>query len=140
MKVIIYLHCGRPTACADTFNLFEREHAVRSGLLVADAQRLPAMLKQLVSAPKHAADIGADLNVVLPRRLRAQHGVVADYVPYFEFRQTGFLRQMRDQFITDVADFILAVEQHRDEKGPARGVLFHLLVEEPVEFFGNDHL
>src|SRR5258707_7008316 len=59
MKIVVHLHCRRPTARADALNFFQRENAVWRGLLVADAQPLFAVLIKLFSAAQHAGDIGA---------------------------------------------------------------------------------
>ena len=99
VKVIVDLHCRRPTASADAFDFFQRKCSVRGGLLVADAQLAFAMVQNLFSAAQHAADIGANLNMIFAHRLGVQQGVVADHVADFQFRQFGLLRQMGNHFI-----------------------------------------
>src|SRR6185503_9679917 len=139
MKVIIDLYCWRPTARADALHFFKRKHSVRRGLLVADAKFVFAMFKKLIRTAQHAADVRAHLHVEFTRRFRPQHGVIADHVPYFELGESSLFGQMSNHFIADESNLILAVEEHRDEKGPGSRVLFHLLVEKFVELFGNHH-
>src|ERR1700738_1702329 len=95
MEVVVHLDGRRPAAGANAFHLFERENAVRSHALMPHAQLLLESLVEVVGAAQHATDIGADLDVVLARRLEAQHGVVAGHVAYFEFGQAQSVGDLR---------------------------------------------
>ena len=83
---------------------------------MADAECLLAMVVKLVGSAQHAADIGADLDVIFACRPGAQHGVITDHIADFQFRQLGLPRQMRHNIIRDRANFILAVKQHGNEE------------------------
>ncbi len=68
---------------------------VRRDLLVSDAQPLLAVVQNLVAAAQHAADIRADLHVVLARRLGPQHGVVAQHAAHIEVEDVRCARRSR---------------------------------------------
>ena len=85
MKVIINLYRRRPATRSDAFNFFQRKCSVCGGLLVADSQLAFAMVQNLFSAAKHAADIGADLDVIFTHGLGVQQRVIADHVADFQF-------------------------------------------------------
>ena len=137
MKIVINLHGWRPTTRADAFNFFQRKRSVSRRLLVADAQLALAMVQNLFAAAQHAADVGANLNMVFAHGLGMQQGVIADHVADFELGQFGLFCQMCNRVIAQVAEFILRIQQHRNEEPSLRRVLLHLLREELVEFFAD---
>ena len=51
---------------------------------VTDAEGLRRMLVEFFRAPQLAADVGADLNVILAPRLLVEHRVVADDLVYLQ--------------------------------------------------------
>jgi len=87
VEVVVDLDGGSPAAGADAFDLFQRKDAVSGRLFVSDAKLVLAVAENLVAAAQHAGDVGADLHVVLARRLGAQHGVVAEDVAHIELKQ-----------------------------------------------------
>src|SRR5437899_12826377 len=111
MKVIVHLHRWGPTACANTFNFFERKQVVGSSAVVTDAQPLLAVLKNFFRTAQHAGNIGAHLHVVLATRLRSQHGVVADYIAYFELSEVKTRRQFSDHYIAQLTDFVMRIKK-----------------------------
>src|ERR1700728_2146242 len=80
VEVVVYLNGRRPAADADAFDFFEGEEAVGGDVFVADTEFFLQVFKEIVRAEQHAADIGADLNVVFAGRLEAEHGVVAGHI------------------------------------------------------------
>ena len=115
MEVIINLHCRCPAACTDAFHFFEREHAICCGSLVLDPEFVFAVFEKLVAAAQQARNVGTDLDVVFTARASGQHGVVADHVADFEFRQLETIGKFFDHFFAQVADFVLGVEQCRHQ-------------------------
>ena len=95
MEVVVDLDGRRPAAGADALDLFEREEAVGRDALVADAELVLEALEDLVAAAQHAADVGADLHVVLAGRLEAQHGVVGGHVAHVELGDADALGNLR---------------------------------------------
>src|SRR5438132_14303873 len=93
MKVIVHLHRWGPTACANTFNFFERKQVVGSSTVGTAAQPLLAVLKNFFRAAQHAGTIGAHLHVALAPRLRTQHAAVPDYIAYLEVSEFTTRRQ-----------------------------------------------
>ena len=87
VKIVVDLDSGRPAAGADALDLFEREEAVGGNSLVADAELCLAVVEDLVAAAQHAGDVGADLHVVLARRYRAKHRVIAKDVANVELKE-----------------------------------------------------
>src|ERR1039457_4942071 len=87
VKLIIHHQRRRPRTRADALDLLQMEQPVGSRFLVADAQLLLAVFEDAVGPAQQATHIGADLEVVLANRTRAQHRVVADDVAHFQIRQ-----------------------------------------------------
>ncbi len=88
-----------------------------------------AVVEDLVAAAQHAGDVGADLHVVLACRLGAEHGVVRKHVAYVQLEDADALRDLGDDGVGDVADLVLRVEQHGDERGALERVDGDELVE-----------
>ena len=65
----------------------------------------------------------------LPGGLGAQHGVVAEDVADFEVEEVEALGDLLDDGLADVADLVLRVEQHGDERGALERVDGHQVVE-----------
>ena len=118
MKVIIHLHSRRPTARTDALHFLQREHAIAGGLLDVDAQFSLTQRKKVLTTLQQAADIGANLHVVLAARLSSQHGVVADHIAYFEIAQIQSLPDFVDSLICEISNFILNVEQYWHQYRP----------------------
>ena len=95
VEVVVHLDGGGPAACADALDLFEREDAVGSDALMANAEFFLKALVNVVGAAKHATDIGADLHVVFAGGLEAQHGVVGGDVANVEFGDADALQPLR---------------------------------------------
>src|SRR5881227_1421793 len=103
-----------PTACADTFDFFEREQPVGGRALVSDAKLLFAMFKKLFATAQHAGNIGADLDVEFAARLGRQHGVIADYVADLEFGQVQAAGNLCDDLIGEISDLVLPIQERRN--------------------------
>ena len=56
---------------------------------------LLGVLAQLFAADQQAADIGADLHVILPQRLAMQHRVVADHFVHLQRRDADSAAPLR---------------------------------------------
>jgi hypothetical protein len=84
VEFVVDLNSWSPAAGADTLDLFEREEAVRSNAIGSDAELFSEALVDFVGSAEHAADVGADLNVVFAGGLEAKHGVVGGDVAHFK--------------------------------------------------------
>src|ERR1043166_6057683 len=84
VEVVIHLDGGSPRAGAHAFHLFQRDAAIRRNLLVTDAQPLAGMLPESVAVVKQAADVRADLHVILPERLAMQHRVIRKHLDHLQ--------------------------------------------------------
>ena len=120
---------GRPAAGADALDFFEREEAVGRDALVADAELFLKALVDVIGAAQHATDVGADLHVVFAGRLEAQHGVVGGDVAHFEFRDADALGHFGDHRVGEIADLVLRVEQHGNQRRARTGYFCHQRVE-----------
>ncbi len=114
--------------------------AVGRDLLVADAELGLAVVEDLVAAAQHAGDVGADLDVVLAGGLGAQHGVVAEDGADVEVEEVEALGDLLDDGLGDVADLILRVEQHGDERRALDRVERDQLVEAGGELGREDRV
>ena len=94
VEVVVHLDCGGPAACADALNLFEREDAVGSDALMANAEFFLKALVNVVGSAKHATDIGADLHVEFAGGLETQHGVIGRDVADVEFCDADTLQPL----------------------------------------------
>src|SRR5579859_2531141 len=130
VEVVIHLHGGCAGASADTFDLFERKHAIFRGLFVADFEALFGALQNVVAAAKHASDVRANLHVVLAQRFAAKHGIVGER--FFDLHGVKFEapRYFRDHLVADEAELVLRVHHHRDE----RAALHRICVLQLFEF------
>ncbi len=137
MEVVVYLHCGCPTAGTDALNLFERERAVARDFLVIDAKLLSAMVEHFFGAAQHATDVGADLHDVLAGRLGSQQGVITDDVANLELRQLDSLGDFANHIISEVPDFILRIKKKRNQGRPFPGILTDKLLQ-PLFQFGRE--
>ena len=129
VEVVIDLRSRGPGAGADALDFFQRKKAVGSDAFVGDAELLLAMVEDFVAAAQHAADIGADLDVVFAGGFGAQQGVVADHVADIELGDADALGDLGDDRVGEIADLVLRVEQHGDEGGALHGVEGDELVE-----------
>ncbi len=123
VKVVVDLNGRRPATGADALDFFEREEAVGGDTLGTDAELLLETFVDLVGAAQHATDIGADLDVVFAGGLEAEHGVVGGDVAYFKLGNADALGDLGDDCVGEVADLVLRVEQHGDERGTLDGIL-----------------
>ncbi len=117
VEVVVHLDGGGPAACADALNLFEREDAVGSDALVANAEFFLKAFVNLVGAAQHATDVGADLHVEFAGGLEAQHGVVGGDVANVEFVMPMRCGDLGDDGVGEIADLVLRVEQHGNQRG-----------------------
>ena len=76
IKIVIHLGGRRARACADTLDLFKRKRARRSRFPVPDLEPRLEVIENLVAAAQHAGNIRANLDVIFPDRLAAQHRVI----------------------------------------------------------------
>ena len=74
------------------------------------------MLPQLLAAAQQAADVGADLHVILAQRLAVQHGVVADHFVHLQRSHRTRRATSATSSCGSRADLILRVKQHRDHR------------------------
>src|SRR2546423_13208364 len=139
MEVIIHLHGRGPTACTDTFHLFEREQAIGSRSLVLEPQFIFAVFKKFVAAAQQARDVGADLEVVFAARVSGQYGVVADHIADFQFRQLETIGKFFDRFVAQEADFVLGIKQCRDQHRALCWIVRKHFRETGFELFGESH-
>src|SRR5262245_10179686 len=65
-ELLVGLHHRRLIAGGEALNLAEREHAVVGGLAELAAEATLEVLEDLGRAEQHAADVRADLEVMLP--------------------------------------------------------------------------
>src|SRR5580698_5755414 len=114
VEVVVYLNGRSPAADADAFDFFKREEAVGGDTFVADAELILQVFEEIVAAAQHAADVGADLYVVLAGGLEAQHGIVAGHVADVERRDADARGDFFDQGVGEISDLVLGVEQHGD--------------------------
>ena len=119
VEVVVHLDGRSPAACADALDLFKRKDAVGGDALVSDAKLFLEALVDFVSAAQHATDVGADLHVVFAGRLEAQHRVVGGHVAHFEFGDADALGHFGDHRIGEIADFVLRIEQHGNQRRAA---------------------
>ena len=96
VEVVIDLHRRRPTAGADALDLFERKEPIGRGLLVADAQAALAVVEQLIAPAQHAADVGADLDMIFAVRLGMEQRVVTDDAAHLELGDADAGRDFGD--------------------------------------------
>ena len=75
MPYFSYLNHGGVDACSQALDLRESEHVVLGRLADFEVQRLLDGVEDLVRAPEPARGGGADLDVVLARRVPHEHGV-----------------------------------------------------------------
>ena len=79
VEVVIDLDGGRAGAGADAFDFFEGKDAVWEWFPCCRcAGAFLSMFVKFVAAAQHAGDVGADLDVIAPSGLAAQHGVVGE--------------------------------------------------------------
>ncbi len=83
---------------------------------MADSEPLFTMLEKLIAAAKHATDIRAHLHVELANRMRTQHRVVRQHVADIQLTDVQALCDFRNRRIRHIPDFILRVEQHRNQR------------------------
>ena len=117
MEVVIDLRSRGPGAGTDALDFFYGKEAVGSDAFVGDAELLLAVVENFVAAAEHAADVGADLNVIFAGRLDAQQRVVADHVAHVELGDADPVGDFGDDRIGEVADLVLRVKQHGHESG-----------------------
>src|SRR4051794_35858292 len=129
VKRVIHLDGRCPAARPDAFHFFEREHAVWRNSLVTDAELLLKSLIQLVRPAQHATDVGAHLHVEFARGLESQHGVISRDVAHFERGDREPGRDFIDHWVGKVADLILRIEQHGNQRRPLGGILRHQRVK-----------
>src|ERR1017187_6258532 len=128
-EVVVDLDGRRPAAGSDALHLFEREEAVLCHALAPDLQLLPEAFVDLISAAQHATDVGADLHVEPSCRLEAQHGVVAGHVAHLEFGDVDARGHFGDDRIGEVANLVLRIEQHGNQRRAADRIPEHQRVE-----------
>src|SRR6476646_407240 len=109
VEVVVHLDGGGPAACADALNLFEREDAVGSDALMANAEFFLKALVNVVGTAKHATYIGADLHVEFAGGLETQHGVVGRDVANVEFGDADAHCDLGDDRVGEVADLVLRI-------------------------------
>ena len=85
--------------------------------------------KTIVGAAQHATDIGADLDVVSAGGLEAQHGVVGGHVADFEFGDADALRDFGDHRVGEIADLVLRIEQHGNQRRAPHRIFLDQRVE-----------
>src|SRR5579863_3430818 len=129
VKFVVDLNGGRPAAGADTFDLLEREEAVRGDAIGADVKLFAEAFVDLVGSAQHATDIGADLNVVFAGRLEAKHGVVGGDVAHLKLGDADAAGNLGNDRVREIADLVLRVEQHGNQRRAANGILLDQRVE-----------
>jgi hypothetical protein len=129
VEVVVDLNGRGPAAGADALNLFEREEAVGRNAIGADAELFAEALVDFVGAAQHATDVGADLNVVFAGGLEAEHGVVGGDVAHFKLGDADAAGNLGDDRVGEIANFVLRVEQHGNERGTLHGILLDERVE-----------
>ena len=85
----------------------------------------PETVEDVVAAAQHAADVGADLDVVFADGLEMQHGVVTGDIAHVELGDADAPGHFGNDRVGEIADFVLRIEQHGDQCGAADWVLFH---------------
>src|SRR6266567_2615866 len=125
VEVVIHLDGRGPAARPDAFHLFQGEDAVRGNALVADAQLFLEALVEVIGAAQHATDIGADLDIEFACGLETQHGVVTGHIAHFELGKAQPVGNLGHHRVGKVADLILRVEQHGDQRRTLHGVLLN---------------
>src|SRR3569833_3148585 len=138
MEVVVHLNGGCPAAGADALDFFKGENSVRGYTFMADAELFLELLKKIVSAAQHAANVGADLHVVFAGGLETQHRVIGCHVADVELGDTDAMGDLGNYGVGEIADFVLRVEQHWDEGRSAHGVFFDERVEAGREFGRED--
>src|SRR5664280_1887617 len=98
------------------------------------------MFEDVVGPAQQAAHIGADLEVVLADRTRAQHRVIADDVAHFQVWQFRALRDLVDGLIRQRADFVLDIQQHGNQDGALGRVVRDHRGEALFELVGKFHV
>jgi hypothetical protein len=71
---------------------------------------------ELIAAAQHAGHIRADLNVKFPCPMAAQHRVILHRFGDLQSIQIEAARDFADHVIADVAELILRVQQHGDQR------------------------
>src|SRR6266852_4690875 len=122
VEIVIDLHGGRASAGAEAFDFLEGEDAVGGGFLVAEFKAFFGVLEKFGATAQHAGDIGADLDVMFAHGLAAQHGVIGEGFLDLHMIQIEAGGNFGDQFVGDVAEFVLAVNQHGDERAALEGI------------------
>ncbi len=116
VEIVIDLNGRRAGAGADTFYFFQRKDAVLGDFLVAHFQAFFGALENIVTATQHASDVGADLDVMLAHRLAMQHRVVGERLFDLNGAEIEASGNFRDHFVADETEFVLRVQQHRDQR------------------------
>src|ERR1035437_2861085 len=116
VEIVVYLDGGGPGTGAYALHFLNRELAVGGDFLVADAELPAGVFVELVAIVQQATDVGADLHVVFPQRLGVQHGVIRQDFIDLQRSDPDAGSHFIHQFVGDLADFILRVEQHGDHR------------------------
>src|ERR1039458_8260331 len=116
VEVVIHLNRRCQATSADAFNLFQREEAVGGNAIGSDAELFAKTLVDFVSSAEHATDVGTNLDVVFAGGLEAKHGVVGGDVAHLKLGDANAAGNFGDDRIGEIANFVLRVEQHGDEK------------------------
>ena len=80
------------------------------------------VLVKLVAAAQHAGNIGADLNVIAPGRLAAQHRVIRERFGDLKSVQVQALRNFLENLIAQETELILGIEHHGNQRGALDGI------------------
>src|SRR5689334_21312202 len=70
------------------------------------------MFIQLFTSHEHAADVGADLDMLFAQRLSMKHRVIPDHFVHMDWLNPHTARDFLDQFLRDMAELVLSVEEH----------------------------
>src|SRR5579863_6939865 len=129
VEVVVHLDGGRPRARANALDLFERKETVGGDAIGADAELFAEALVDFVGSAEHATDVGADLDVVLAGRLEAKHGVVGGDVAHLKLGDADAAGNLGNDRVREIADLVLRVEQHGNQRRAANGILLDQRVE-----------